>query len=114
MRGVPLSVAPREVIDRIGESGSGKGAFGRTLLSLVPVHAGQAERRGFSLPDCRTGSRVPCARTSRLVDQDLTASLGPRHGIEDTIGEPGAPSRHLRPKVGDLLESFRLPRDYAA
>ncbi|MEV6134496.1 hypothetical protein AB0L63_00190 [Nocardia sp. NPDC051990] len=65
----------------------------------MPAYAGQIERQGFSLT--RLPNREPGALRENvaLVHQDLTASLGPRHSIEDTIGEPDAPSRVLRPKV---------------
>ncbi len=53
-----------------------------------------------------------------LVHQDPAASLDPRRSIGDSIGEPLVVHRSasgvvLRAKVGNLLESVRLPRDFA-
>ncbi|MEV6339576.1 ABC transporter ATP-binding protein [Nocardia vinacea] len=118
LRDVSLTVAPREVIGLVGESGSGKSTLGRTALGLIPAHSGQVELQGVSL-SCLPNRELRALRKNvALVHQDVTASLDPRRSIEDTIGEPlqvhrVASGTLLRAKVGDLLESVRLPRDYA-
>ncbi|MEV2224172.1 ABC transporter ATP-binding protein [Nocardia vinacea] len=118
LRDVSLTVAPREVIGLVGESGSGKSTLGRTALGLVPAHSGKVELQGVSLTGLPNRELRALRKYVALVHQDVTASLDPRRSIEDTIGEPlqvhrVASGTLLRAKVGDLLESVRLPSDYA-
>lgn len=117
--GVSLSVAPREIVGLVGESGSGKSTLGRVALGLVPVESGEVVLRGVSLRGLSGRELRGLRKHVALVHQDVTASLDPRRTIEDSIGEPlrvhrVASGSLLREKVGRLLESVRLPGDYAA
>ncbi|WP_067535033.1 dipeptide ABC transporter ATP-binding protein [Nocardia crassostreae] len=118
LRQVSLTVGPREVIGLVGESGSGKSTLGRTALGLVPAAAGEVELQGLSLRGLGARELRGLRRHVALVHQDVTASLDPRRTLADSIGEPllvhrAASGALLRAKVGDLLESVRLPREYA-
>lgn len=115
---VSLTLAPREVIGLVGESGSGKSTLGRTALGLVPATTGEVVLQGVSLTGLSKRDLRGLRKNVALVHQDVTASLDPRRSLEDSIGEPllvhrAASGALLRAKVGDLLESVRLPRDYA-
>ncbi|MBF6174699.1 dipeptide ABC transporter ATP-binding protein [Nocardia blacklockiae] len=115
---VSLSVAPREVIGLVGESGSGKSTLGRTALGLVPAASGEVVLQGIPLRGLRPRELRGLRKHVALVHQDVTASLDPRRSIEDSIGEPlrvhrVASGSLLRAKVARLLESVRLPDDYA-
>ncbi|MFJ1457609.1 dipeptide ABC transporter ATP-binding protein [Nocardia sp. N2S4-5] len=117
--GVSLSVAPHEVVGLVGESGSGKSTLGRVALGLVPVDSGEVVLQGVSLRGLSARELRGLRKHVALVHQDVTASLDPRRTIEDSIGEPlrvhrVASGSLLREKVGRLLESVRLPGDYAA
>ncbi|WP_280277226.1 ABC transporter ATP-binding protein [Nocardia wallacei] len=117
--GVSLSVAPREVVGLVGESGSGKSTLGRVALGLAPVDSGEVVLQGVSLRGLSARELRGLRKHVALVHQDVTASLDPRRTIEDSIGEPlrvhrVASGSLLREKVGRLLESVRLPGDYAA
>lgn len=117
--GVSLSVAPREVVGLVGESGSGKSTLGRVALGLVPAESGEVVLQGVSLRGSSARELRGLRKHVALVHQDVTASLDPRRTIEDSIGEPlrvhrVASGSLLREKVRQLLESVRLPRDYAA
>ncbi|GEM34960.1 glutathione ABC transporter ATP-binding protein [Nocardia neocaledoniensis NBRC 108232] len=115
---ISLTLGPREVLGVVGESGSGKSTLGRTALGLVPATSGTVTLQGVSLAGLSPREVRALRRNVALVHQDVSASLDPRRSVADAIGEPLAVHRVasgslLRSKVGDLLESVRLPRDYA-
>ncbi|MFE2957639.1 dipeptide ABC transporter ATP-binding protein [Nocardia tengchongensis] len=118
LQDVSLTLAPREVVGLVGESGSGKSTLGRTALGLVPAAAGEVVLQGVPLTGLSQRELRGLRKHVALVHQDVTASLDPRRTVEDSIGEPlrvhrVASGALLRAKVGGLLESVRLPRDYA-
>ncbi|WP_280266844.1 ABC transporter ATP-binding protein [Nocardia wallacei] len=118
LREVSLSVAPREVIGLVGESGSGKSTLGRAALGLVPADTGEVVLHGTSLRGLSPRELRAIRKNVALVHQDVAASLNPRRTIEESIGEPllvhrAATGSLLRARVAELLESVRLPRDYA-
>ncbi len=115
---VSLTVAPREVLGLVGESGSGKSTLGRVALGLVRAAAGRVVLQGTELTGLPGRELRGLRRNVALVHQDPAASLDPRRTVAESIGEPlqvhrVASGSLLRAKVGDLLESVRLPRDYA-
>ncbi|WP_433562683.1 dipeptide ABC transporter ATP-binding protein [Nocardia sp. CA-151230] len=116
---VSLTLAPREVVGLVGESGSGKSTLGRTALGLVPAASGEVVLQGVPLTGLSQRELRGLRKNVALVHQDVAASLDPRHSLEDSIGEPlrvhrAASGALLRARVGDLLESVRLPREYAS
>ncbi|AYF72558.1 ABC transporter ATP-binding protein [Nocardia yunnanensis] len=116
---ISLTLAPREVVGLVGESGSGKSTLGRAALGLIPAASGEVVLQGVALTGLPRRELRGLRKQVALVHQDVTASLDPRRSIEDSIGEPlrvhrAASGALLRARVGDLLESVRLPRGYAA
>ncbi|MFD5174297.1 dipeptide ABC transporter ATP-binding protein [Nocardia sp. NPDC058379] len=118
LQDISLTLGPREVLGLVGESGSGKSTLGRTALGLVPATSGTVELQGVSLAGLSRRELRGLRRNVALVHQDVSASLDPRRSVADAIAEPlqvhrAASGALLRAKIGDLLESVRLPRDYA-
>ncbi|MFD3705718.1 ABC transporter ATP-binding protein [Nocardia sp. NPDC058658] len=118
LRDISLTLGPREVLGIVGESGSGKSTLGRTALGLVPATAGRVELQGVALAGISRRELRGLRKHVALVHQDVSASLDPRRTIADAISEPlqvhrAASGTLLRAKVANLLESVRLPRDYA-
>ncbi|MEV0059723.1 ABC transporter ATP-binding protein [Nocardia sp. NPDC050718] len=118
LQDISLTLGPREVLGLVGESGSGKSTLGRTALGLVPATSGTVELQGVSLAGLSRRELRGLRKSVALVHQDVSASLDPRRSVADAIAEPlqvhrAASGALLRAKVGDLLESVRLPRDYA-
>ncbi|WKG08298.1 ABC transporter ATP-binding protein [Nocardia sp. PE-7] len=115
---ISLTLGPREVLGLVGESGSGKSTLGRTALGLVPATSGRVELQGVTLAGLSRRELRGLRKHVALVHQDVSASLDPRRTVADSIGEPlqvhrAASGALLQAKVANLLESVRLPRDYA-
>ncbi|MFC6011211.1 dipeptide ABC transporter ATP-binding protein [Nocardia lasii] len=115
---ISLTLGPREVLGLVGESGSGKSTLGRTALGLVPATTGRVELQGVVLEGLSRRELRGLRKHVALVHQDVSASLDPRRSVGDAIAEPlevhrVATGALARAKVETLLESVRLPRDYA-
>ncbi|MFD9546196.1 dipeptide ABC transporter ATP-binding protein [Nocardia salmonicida] len=118
LQDISLTLGPREVLGLVGESGSGKSTLGRTALGLVPATSGRVELQGVALAGLSRRELRGLRKHVALVHQDVSASLDPRRTVADSIGEPlqvhrAASGTLLRAKVENLLESVRLPKDYA-
>ncbi len=118
LQDISLTLGPREVLGVVGESGSGKSTLGRTALGLVPATSGRVELQGVVLAGLSRRELRGLRKHVALVHQDVSASLDPRRTVADAIGEPlqvhrAASGTLLQAKVATLLESVRLPRDYA-
>lgn len=115
---VSLDVAPGEVVGLVGESGSGKTTIGRAAAGLLPPAQGRVLLDGTDLAGPSRSGLRRMRRGLAMVHQDPAASLDPRRSAEDSVAEPlrvhGArPGPELRSRVGELLESVRLPREFA-
>ncbi|MGW0325177.1 dipeptide ABC transporter ATP-binding protein [Nocardia sp. NPDC003183] len=118
LQDISITLGPREVLGLVGESGSGKSTLGRTALGLVPATSGRVELQGVPLAGLSRRELRGLRKHVALVHQDVSASLDPRRTVADSIGEPlqvhrAASGTLLQAKVENLLESVRLPRDYA-
>ncbi|TCJ99539.1 dipeptide ABC transporter ATP-binding protein [Nocardia alba] len=118
LQDISLTLGPREVLGLVGESGSGKSTLGRTALGLVPATTGRVELQGVALAGLSRRELRGLRKHVALVHQDVSASLDPRRTVADSIGEPlqvhrAASGALLHAKIANLLESVRLPRDYA-
>ncbi|MFD6395144.1 dipeptide ABC transporter ATP-binding protein [Nocardia sp. NPDC060249] len=118
LQDISITLGPREVLGLVGESGSGKSTLGRTALGLVPATSGRVELQGVPLAGLSRRELRGLRKHVALVHQDVSASLDPRRTVAESIGEPlqvhrAASGTLLQAKVENLLESVRLPRDYA-
>ena len=118
---ISLDVYKGETLGLVGESGCGKTTLGKSILQLVPVTEGSMEYKfedGFK--DLRHLSRkdLDNARQKiQIVFQDPYSSLNPAFTIFGSLEDPlikfGMKKKEDRiQKIGDLLESVNLPRDY--
>src|SRR5438309_910478 len=117
LRGVSLEIEPGELIGLIGESGSGKSMFARTVLGLLPQGARTAGsirfegRELLGLPD----HQYRQLRGSRMayVPQDPAAAFNPTLRVGRQIREPTEFHPELAalvkpPDPADLLRSVGL------
>ncbi|MGW3631231.1 ABC transporter ATP-binding protein [Streptomyces sp. NPDC005122] len=90
LRGLSLSVAPGETVGVIGETGSGKSTFARTVLGLVRASAGRIVVGGedVSAYGPRQWRGLRRRGVVQYVFQDPLRSLDPDLTIEESLIEP--------------------------
>ena len=116
---IDLRIYQGEVLGLVGESGSGKTTIGRATIGLLPIHSGGLTVAGMDISHANREQLHALHHEVGIVFQDPSSSLNPRMTIGDSIAEPiklsekikGAP---LDKRVRALLDSVRLPREYAS
>ncbi|MGN9815292.1 ABC transporter ATP-binding protein [Streptomyces sp. SD11] len=90
LHGVSLSVAPGETVGIIGETGSGKSTFARTVLGLVRASAGRIVIGGEDVGAYggRQWRRLRRRGIVQYVFQDPLRSLDPDLTVEESLIEP--------------------------
>ena len=115
-REVDLALRPGEILGIVGESGSGKSTIARALAGLTPYEG------AVRLAERRFGPGTPFDRAYRrevqIVFQNPDGSLNPRQRVREILARPlllyGLARRtELDQRIGALLESVLLPRDFA-
>ena len=88
VKDVSISLKKGECLGIIGESGSGKSTFGKTLIGLLTPDKGDVTVNRISLygKSSRDEKRKVKQAVS-VVFQDYTSSANPRFRIKDIIGE---------------------------
>jgi len=105
---VAFSIAPREVLALVGESGCGKTVTAHSLLGLLPRELHVASGRIAFRPDSGerpidlASPRLPRRRLERLrgaeiamIFQEPMSSFSPVHTMGDQVGEPLRVHRNL-------------------
>lgn len=116
---IDLKVYQGEVLGLVGESGSGKTTIGRATIGLLPIHSGRLEVAGMDISHANREQLHALHHEVGIVFQDPSSSLNPRMTIGASIGEPILLSEKIKgvaldKRVRALLDSVRLPRDYAS
>lgn len=110
--GVSLTVAEKETVGIVGESGCGKTTFGRSILRLVEPTKGSIRFQGVDVMAAPASELRELRSRMQIVFQDPYASLNPRMPVNDIVSEPlrihGTDKAVARKKAGDLLEAVGL------
>jgi peptide/nickel transport system ATP-binding protein len=110
---VSFTMARKETLCLVGESGCGKSTVGRLLLRLIEPTAGTIHLNGANVTRARGATLRAFRRHVQIIFQDPFASLNPRLRAGIIVAEPlenygllSASQR--REKVADLLASVGL------
>ncbi|GAA6201216.1 ABC transporter ATP-binding protein [Aquicoccus sp. SU-CL01552] len=110
---VSMRVAAGETVGLVGESGSGKSTFGRAILRLGEVTAGEVFLDGQDMARARREDLARLRRETAMIFQDPYGSLNPRLTVRQAIGEvlyvhgkvgPGA----AEARIAELLDLVGL------
>jgi peptide/nickel transport system ATP-binding protein len=115
VEGVSFSIAPRETLALVGESGCGKSTTAKALVGLVP-YQGDIVIDGRNLANLGRDERKAVRRDVQMVFQDPYASLDPRMRVGDLVAEPllihGIASKEERSqRVAALFDRVGLSAD---
>jgi oligopeptide/dipeptide ABC transporter ATP-binding protein len=112
--GVDLTIGRGEVVGLIGESGSGKTTFGRTLLQLYPPSGGRIYFDGRDVTGARGQVLRDLRRRMQMVFQNPHSAVNRRKTIGDIVAEPLAihalgDRRSRNERACELLDLVGLP-----
>jgi oligopeptide/dipeptide ABC transporter ATP-binding protein len=116
--GVSVTVAERETVGLVGESGAGKSTIGRAVLGLEHPTAGTIRFAGRDITHADYRQRRALSTDLQVIFQDPYSSLNPSRTIGQTLGEPlralGAmTAEEVQARVGSMLERVGLPASAA-
>lgn len=110
---VDMVVAAGETVGLVGESGSGKSTFGRAILRLGELTAGEVLLDGQDMAEARGADLARLRRETAMIFQDPFGSLNPRLTVRQTIGEVLRVHRKVRSdrldaRIAELLNFVGL------
>jgi peptide/nickel transport system ATP-binding protein len=121
--GISFSVAERETLALVGESGCGKTTTGKAIVQLLRTMAtfeGKALLQGKNLFELAGQPLVQARRDIQIIFQDPFASLNPRMRVVDILEEgmislqPDLDVDARRQRIDKLVDQVGLRRDALA
>jgi peptide/nickel transport system ATP-binding protein len=118
--GISFSVAERETLALVGESGCGKTTTGKAVVQLLrgsAIFEGRALLQGRNLFDLSGQALTQARRDIQIIFQDPFASLNPRMRVVDILEEgmialqPEVEAGARRRRIEALVDQVGLRRD---
>ncbi|WP_298890277.1 ABC transporter ATP-binding protein [uncultured Serinicoccus sp.] len=113
--GMDVQIRRGETYGLVGESGCGKSTFGRALLQLEPITAGEVYVDGIDLSTLKGEKLRTHRRHMQMVFQDPLGSLDPRQTVEQLLLEGmrahgmASDGKAARKRLSELLTAVGLP-----
>ena len=116
---VSFTIARRETLGLVGESGCGKTTIGRLVLRLADPTRGAILFDGQDIASASQAGMRALRTRMQVIFQDPYSSLNPRMSVGDTIMEPLRRRRRMgrtasRDRCAALLDQVGLPAAMAA
>ena len=106
--GVSFSIARRQTLGLVGESGCGKSTTGRLVLRLLESTSGSVNFDGIDVMRASAGRMRHLRQRMQIVFQDPFSSLNPRMTVDAIISEPlrihGRYKNGGKARVKELME----------
>lgn len=110
--GISFSLARKETMALVGESGCGKSTTAKLVLRLIEPTAGTVRFLGRNVLELGGKELLALRREMQIIFQDTFASLNPRKRVREILSQPFRNYRmdtgNLEEKVAEILELVGL------